>query len=234
MAQPTKNPLLSDRWDIYTRDVDKWTAKAYSETIQQFLQAGYGVGSFEQYLQGDFEKYVVLRHDIDFDPSLLAVLHEAEAENGVNSTTFFRVAAKGYNLLSAPVVDLLHELRAAGSEVGLHLDIGIESCWNTTLHKSAEIQKTVFDSVAPTPMRGFSLHQPTNNGGYEFADRLVAEWGLDYHAYDSHFFVDMKYLSDSGGRWREGHWSEKLGEFPKMQVLTHPLWHHNGIAQRSF
>jgi hypothetical protein len=83
-------------------------------------------------------------------------------------------------------------------------------------------------------MRGFSLHQPSNNGGYDFADTLVDRWNIDYHAYDQHFFKDMKYLSDSGGSWREGHWSEKLNLFEKLQVLTHPVWHHNGVAQRSF
>lgn len=211
-----------------------WTYEIYSQTISLYLDAGYQVGSFEEYLKETPDKFVVLRHDIDFDPSILLPMLEVEKAQGVSSTSFFRVAARGYNLLSAPVFDLLKVIRDLGSSAGLHLDIGMEHCWGKSLHDSADLQMEVFSAVAPDSMRGFSLHQPTNNGGYEFADELVTKWGVDYHAYDRRFFKEMKYLSDSGGSWREGHWAEKVNQFNRLQVLTHPVWHHNGVAQRSF
>lgn len=211
-----------------------WTYDTYSKTISRYLEAGYRVGSFEEYLANTPKKFVILRHDIDFDPSILLPMLQAEKSQGVSSTTFFRVAARGYNFLSAPVFDILSLIRDYGSSAGLHLDIGIENCWGKTLDESANLQMEVYNSVAPVLMRGFSLHQPTNNGGYEFADELVAKWSIDYHAYEKRFFKDIKYLSDSGGNWREGHWSEKIDLFEKLQVLTHPVWHHDGVAQRSF
>lgn len=211
-----------------------WTYDTYSKTISRYLEAGYGVGSFEEYLSSSADKFVVLRHDIDFDPSILLPMLEVEKTLGVSSTTFFRVAARGYNFLSAPVFDLLSSIGAFGSSAGLHLDIGMENCWGKSLDESANLQMEIYNSVAPQPMQGFSLHQPTNNGGYEFADELVTRWGIPYHAYNKQFFKEMKYLSDSGGNWREGHWSEKINLFEKMQVLTHPVWHHDGVAQRSF
>lgn len=211
-----------------------WTYKTYAETIEKFLSNGYQVGSFEQIRHNPTDKFVVLRHDIDFDFLLLNPMLDIESKFGVTSTTFFRVAAKGYNFLSAQVSELLEQIQEAGSSSGLHLDIGIENCWNISIDDSADFQKMVFDVAAPVPMSGFSLHQPTKNGGYEFADSLVSRWGVGYHAYQKEFFQDIKYLSDSGGRWREGHWSEKIHQHNKLQVLTHPIWHHNGIPQRNF
>lgn len=211
-----------------------WTYKTYSETIRAYQDAGYELGSFENFLYSQSSKFIVLRHDLDFDPTLLLPMIEVEHSLGVTSTSFFRVAAKNYNYLSATVCDLLHDIHSVGGSSGLHLDCGIESSWEKSLEESAEIQRNTFDSISPEPMKGFSLHQPTNNGGYEFANELVAKWKLPYHAYDDQFFSNMKYLSDSGGRWREGHWGEKVNHFDQMQVLTHPIWHHNGTPQRSF
>ena len=35
---------------------------------------------------------------------------------------------------------------------------------------------------------------------------------------------NYKYISDSGMNWREGCFCQHIGEYPKMEILTHPIW----------
>lgn len=211
-----------------------WTYREYAETISLFKRNGYVLGSFENFLNDPFEKYVVLRHDIDFDPRLLEPMLEIEQELGVTSTTFFRTCARQYGVSSGPNLRLISAIHSAGSEVGLHLDTGMEYFWNVTAEIAAERQKIILEASSGKEIIGFSLHQPGKNGGIDFANYLSKQWDCRYHAYDDTFFKGMRYLSDSGGRWRDGHWSEYANKENQLQVLTHPIWHHDGHPQMSF
>lgn len=211
-----------------------WTYEKYEESIRAYLDRGYSVGSFRDYLANPTIQCVVLRHDIDFDPGLLEPMLEVERKLGVHSTTFFRVVAKKYNFMSVDIADIVSTIQRAGAEVGLHLDIGMEKVWGGTAAAAADTQRTVFQETTKARDFGFALHQPGKSSAYGFADTLAESWGSPYHAYDQLFFRTFKFLSDSGGRWREGHWSEFVGEHERLQVLTHPIWHHDGRPQRSF
>ena len=72
-------------------------------------------------------------------------------------------------------------------------------------------------------------------GGASFTDELVREWGLRYHAYEERFMnPSMKYLSDSSGRWREGHFGSWVGREPLMHVLTHPFWWYERVPAENY
>ena len=53
-------------------------------------------------------------------------------------------------------------------------------------------------------------------------------------SYENRFFKDIKYLSDSGGRWREGHFNEWVNVENKLQVLTHPWWWFKKYPQENY
>ncbi len=63
----------------------------------------------------------------------------------------------------------------------------------------------------------------------------MREWGLRYHAYEERFMnPSMKYLSDSSGRWREGHFGSWVGREPLMHVLTHPFWWYERVPAENY
>jgi hypothetical protein len=67
------------------------------------------------------------------------------------------------------------------------------------------------------------------------ADDLVERWRLSYHAYDARFQMpQMKYISDSSARWREGHFYEWVGKVDLIQVLVHPIWWYQNIPQENY
>jgi hypothetical protein len=112
--------------------------------------------------------------------------------------------------------------------------MGMEKMWDVQEFSALDFQKDVFEYLSKSELNGFSLHMPTNNNGYQRANDLKDRWGCLYHAYDKLFFEDFKYLSDSGGNWREGHWGKFVNEYELIQVLTHPVWHYKIISQENY
>jgi len=209
----------------------------YSSTLQAYLADGYAVTSFRDYLADPHAKHMVLRHDIDNDIQQAIRVARADAEAGCTSTFFLRVHARGYNLLSLPSLVCIQEMEALGHEVELHLEGGLREVVGGTDMDWADRQRAVFEAAVGRPLGGFSAHEPARMGGIAFADELLQRWSdtVVYHAYETRFTTpSMKYLSDSSGRWREGHFAEWVGKEPLMQVLTHPFWWYEKVPAENY
>ena len=211
-----------------------WKLDYYEKNLENFLENGYSVGTFLEYIDAKPEKMLVLRHDIDFDPYLLRKMIAVENRLGIHSSNFFRVCSRNYNVLSVPVLEILHELDSSNHEIGLHLDCETYQAFETDPLKFANLQRDILNCISPQEIRGFSLHYPAVNDSYTFADSLVSVWNLKYHAYNNLFFKKFKYLSDSGGRWRESHFGKYLNHANLLQVLLHPIWHYDKVIQENF
>jgi len=209
----------------------------YSSTLQAYLADGYAVTSFRDYLADPHAKHMVLRHDIDNDIQQAIRVARADAKAGCTSTFFLRVHARGYNLLSLPSLVCIQEMEALGHEVELHLEGGLREVVGGTDMDWADRQRAVFEAAVGRPLGGFSAHEPARMGGIAFADELLQRWSdtVVYHAYETRFTTpSMKYLSDSSGRWREGHFAEWVGKEPLMQVLTHPFWWYEKVPAENY
>lgn len=204
-----------------------YSLRSYRDALDAYKTAGYEVTSFRTYLDQPSERHLVLRHDIDNSIEQAVRVARVDAEAGCSSTFFLRVHAQGYNLLSLPSLRIVQEMEELGHEVQLHLEGGLRDWLGGTNLEWAERQRAVFEAAVGRPLGGFSSHEPARMGGMEFANELLEHWSgtVEYHAYEARFQMpNMKYLSDSSGRWREGHFGMWVGKEPLMQVLTHPIW----------
>ncbi|GAB2562054.1 GCN5 family acetyltransferase [Leucobacter ruminantium] len=210
---------------------------SYEETLKAYRKAGYEATHFAGFLDDPREKHLILRHDIDNDLELAARVARLEARAGCTASYFVRVHARGYNLLSLPSLRTIRELEALGHEVQLHLEGGLCDVVGGDNLEWAERQRSVFEAAVGRQLTGFSSHEPARMGGVEFADSLLARWSptVRYHAYESRFMMPtMKYLSDSSGRWREGHFGDWVGREPIMQILTHPFWWFEQVPAENY
>jgi len=198
------------------------------------LSAGYQIGTFQAFLKDKPSRYLALRHDIDFDPSLLNKMLAIEEKLGLSSSIFFRVSARNYNVFSLDQMRMFERLRKKGHEIGLHLDVEMLGTTSADRMSFADLQRRALEMATSQKIDGFSLHFPASNQAYEFADELAENWAISYHTYNNLFFRDFKYLSDSGGKWREGHFREFLNKHDKIQVLMHPIWHYQDCIQENF
>lgn len=204
-----------------------YSLKSYSDTLRAYLDAEYKVTSFQGYLESPTKRHMVLRHDIDNTIEQALRVARVDAEAGCTSTFFLRVHAQGYNLLSLPSLRIIQEMESLGHEVQLHLEGGLNEWLGGSNLDWADRQRSAFEAALGRSLGGFSSHEPARMGGVEFANSLLEHWSdsVTYHAYEERFMMpNMKYLSDSSGRWREGHFGEWVGKEPLMQVLTHPFW----------
>ena len=212
-----------------------FSLRSYAETLDAYVAAGYAVSSFESYLEAPRERHLILRHDIDNSIQLAVQVARIDARHGCTSSFFIRVHAHGYNPVSLPSLLAIREIEELGHEVQLHLEGGLREWLGSSNLDWAHRQRTIFEAAVGRPIRGLSLHEPARMGGASFADELVREWGLRYHAYEERFMnPSMKYLSDSSGRWREGHFGSWVGREPLMHVLTHPFWWYERVPAENY
>lgn len=212
-----------------------YSLKSYEDALYAYRDAGYTVSSFERYLASPQAQHLILRHDIDNSIEQAMRVARIDAKAGCTSTFFLRVHAQGYNLLSLPSLRIVQEMEGLGHEVQLHLEGGLSDWLGGGDAEWADRQRAAFEAAVGRPITGFSSHEPARMGGMEFANLLLERWRVDYHAYEERFMMPhMKYLSDSSGRWREGHFGMWVGKEPLMQVLTHPFWWFERVPAENY
>jgi hypothetical protein len=237
MASRTVSTSWAERMQLDAADEFGFSFADYSRVLRAFLADGYAVTGFQDYLDNPRARHLVLRHDIDNDIQQARRVARLDAEAGCSSAFFLRVHARGYNLLSLSSLEAIREMTDLGHEVGLHLEGGIGDIVGGSMDEWADRQRAVFEAATGRELTGFSVHEPARMGGIEYADTLLARWAapVRYHAYESKFTTPtMKYLSDSSGNWREGHFGHWVGKAPLIQVLTHPFWWFERIPAENY
>lgn len=179
------------------------------------------------------EKFIILRHDVEFSPRRALVLAEAEQKKNVTSTFFFQVSNNAYNTLSDVNLERIRQIHHMGHHIGLHFH----------LQKSNDLeeirQRIIFESALLSRYTGiaidrFSFHRPSE---LVLKSRIQIP-GL-INAYDPLYFVysekpevidfskRVKYIADSRNEWSYiSPWDAPCHEFfetfPKIQILCHP------------
>jgi hydrogenase maturation factor len=193
----------------------------YKVILENALNAGYQFASFHLLPRntGTRERVVYLRHDVDGLLDKAVSLAKIEAELGVQSTYLILVNSPFYNLFEDKSLALIEEIKQLGHWVGVHVDAAIMP--HVALSSIDELAEKLL--VALTPFIGLkrvvSFHRPDP----EVLDRRFETF---VSTYEPRFFSEIKYLSDSLGKWREGCPCEVLkeGRYPKLQLLMHPIW----------
>jgi len=199
--------------------MSNFTLKHYTKTIENYLRLDYKFSTANNSFNSH-KKQIYLAHDIDMDTSLVSKMSLAEDLAGVKSTYYFRVRSRNYNILSQENIFLMQSLVDRGHGVGLHYEprpgfVSKELDYENDICKLLEFLSYSTD----LNFNIFNIHEPSRTG-IDLSKILVEK----NRCYNSPFFEGFKYLSDSGARWREGCFSEHLGKWEKMLVLTHPFW----------
>jgi len=197
----------------------------YKECLEAAKANGYVFMTMEAYAAAESkpEKVVVMRHDIDHNLALAIPFAMIEHALGVTSTYFIRLHGK-YNLLNYDNYKILMELMKLGHEVSLHHDCDFANLFGKDPEEMFLADKKIFELIIGKEISGISAHEP-NKSEFIVTDALLPKLGLKYQAYADMFFKDMKYISDSSSRWREGCMCNFFsGEHKKLCILTHPFW----------
>ncbi|MCS6929961.1 MAG: hypothetical protein NZM43_10785 [Saprospiraceae bacterium] len=187
----------------------------YEEFISVFLRQGYGFCFFPELKEPYFQ--IVLRHDVDFDTHLALRMATLEKEMGIRSTYFFLIRSPMYNVLEPKDYENICLIQEMGHVISLHFDPKLYADFEEGLRLEAEI----FQSIFRTKVNIVSLHRPSLF--FQQHDMPIA--GIE-HTYQSRYFRDVKYISDSTGVWRYGHPFDtpEFIEGKSIHLLIHPIW----------
>lgn len=204
-----------------------FTFEHYRRVFKDALVKGYVISKLKDYNDNIRKKNVIfLRHDVDFDIELALRLAKVEHELGIHSTYFVRIHAN-YNLFSYNNYTSLKKIINMGHEIGLHHESGFSNLFNESEIDMIRKEKVILESIANCKVKGISLHEPSRVGSKpdpKWFDKL----GFEYNAYSRKFINDIKYISDSSARWREGCMCNFIkSKEPKLCILIHPFWWYN-------
>lgn len=191
---------------------DVFSIGAYQRLLADAQARGYRFIGFEEALAlspDDAGRYILLRHDVDFSPSLSVRVAEVEAAWSVTSTWFFLLSGAFYNLLEPDHRRVVRRVRALGHTLGFHYD------------QEDDIAEglDILSVVAGERLRHIAQHNPTllPQRALERADVVDA---YDPRITGQQSFV---YVSDSGMRWRHKSFADLVAEgCPRIYALCHP------------
>lgn len=94
-----------------------FTLKTYKRLLQSFMDKGYAIQPFADYLTKPAEgKVLVLRHDVDLKPQNSLAIAKIEYELGVKSSYYFRAVRESWD------ENIILEIARLGHEVGYHYE----------------------------------------------------------------------------------------------------------------
>ena len=164
----------------------------YRSLIAKFLDANYRFCDFTQ-MNAD-ERVVIFRHDIDFSTRAARDLADLEAELGITSTYFFLIRSPFYNIYEPATLSHIREINSLGHNIGLHFDASLYDGSFDCLDYAATQECEILEKIVGLRPEFISFHRPAKS--LLGLDKKVG--GRD-HAYNTRFFGDFAYVSDSAG-----------------------------------
>lgn len=184
-------------------------------------KAHYAFRSFQDFSRS--ERFIIMRHDIDFSLGPACQLAQMEANLGIRTTYFLHLHNRFYNLLDDENTSLVREILSLGHHVGLHFDCDYYGIRNENdLKKWLDREKTFLEKTFSEEIACFSFHNP--------GPASMAFWKSKYsgmtNTYSKYFRSQVSYCSDSNGYWRYQRLEDifRDGRASRIQVLIHPLW----------
>ncbi|MGC6422227.1 MAG: hypothetical protein ACON47_09810 [Flavobacteriaceae bacterium] len=180
----------------------------------------------ENITNGEKEKTVLLRHDIDLSiPSALEIAL-IEHSFSFKSTFFINIHSDFYNVFEKKSILTLKKIIDLNHSIGIHFDSTYWDIENETeLEKKLLLEKTIIKDFLGVEPKSFSFHNPTKEILLYDRDTYA---GLK-NAYSNDIKKTYKYCSDSNGYWRHENMFDVVikGNYNDLHLLTHPGWWRN-------
>lgn len=213
--------------------MDLLTDVAYDRLLAAISGGGYRVVTVRQYLQGDWEKpLLVLRHDVEWSVSRAMAIAAIEKARGVRSTMYFCADTKAFDLPA------MRSLQEDGFEIGYHFNT-LDRCGGDFNRAIALFEK----ELRELRKAGIRVDTVCSHGdprvkkiGYQVNNEIFLKDAdlcnrneLLGEAYLNVDFSSLQSLSDVGIRWDGGSISAKelffrikRQEWTVIYLLTHP------------
>lgn len=204
--------------------VDKHIKKAsYLKFIRIAKNSGYHFVVFQDI--DKYQKCIMLRHDLDLDLVFAYKMALLEYGAGVKSTFFVMLHNPLYNSFAKANLITFAKIKKLGHAFGLHFDVSfyeMEKFQLEQLKDRVQSEVEILSKIIDSKIYWISFHQPHE---LILAQDIIRN-GKFESVYNKKYFDQIRYISDSGGRWREETIIDlvKYGKVNKIQFLSHPVY----------
>jgi hypothetical protein len=206
--------------------LNDFTLDSYRGLLRAFRTKGYRFALFPEapgLLEAN-ERFLLLRHDVDFDPAAALRMAQIDAEEEADATFFFLLRTDMYNIFSAEGSAAVREILKLGHKLGLHFDCAVyaQTLSITDLAEACGREASVLEEWFGTVVNAVSYHRPNEL----VLTRDPALSAPRCHTYMEPYTKRIHYVSDSQGSWRHGAPldSDAFLSGRPMQLLVHPIW----------
>jgi len=177
--------------------VRDFTLHKYEEFLKSALAQDYQLTSYYDYLENDYSKALVLRHDVDKRPQNSLKTAQLQHKLGVKGTYYFRAVPESFDEV------IIQQIADLGHEIGYHyedLTICKGNYEKAIQHFEEWLEKLrTYYPVKTICMHGSPLSKWDNKllwGKYNYRDYdIVAEPYFDID------FNEVFYITDTGRKW---------------------------------
>ena len=197
--------------------IEDFTENNYKELLKKIKNTTI---FFDEYQK--MNKYVILRHDVDFSMHRAFALSKIEYNLGLKATYFVQLGSLFYNLFEHEIRELVSNILGLGHQIGLHFDPTQYHISNISdLNQHLVFEKSILENLFQTTIKAFSFHNPSSDI-LKYDDMAYVDM---INVYAKYFKEHVAYCSDSNGYWRYKRLDSFLSEcHDRVQILTHPAW----------
>ncbi len=197
---------------------DKFTWRAYEQILDTCINNDYCFINFNENVSNG--SYIMLRHDIDYDPDHALPISKLEWEKGIKASYFFQIDSPYYQFNSLNTSTIIEQLLLQGHWLGLHFDANKFNDDNEIIDR-IEKNAQYLENKFGTKISAVSFHMP----GCPKEVRNIELASNRINTYSSQFFKEIEYISDSNQNWRKNIYKIfQERQCDKIQLLTHPMW----------
>lgn len=198
-----------------------FTITSYKKLLQALLAGNYTFLTFDAYIKSDettinqFEKLVVLRHDVDDRPQNSLAFAEIQSELGIKGTYYFRKVPQSFD------VSIIEKIKDLGHEIGYHYET-MDTCKGNIddAYKEFVVNLDIFNKLIPIStisMHGSPMSKFDNRKIWEKYDYKTL--GIIAEPYFDINFDKLYYITDTGRCWN-GHLFNVRDKATKDNPLT--------------
>jgi hypothetical protein len=208
---------------VLPADLQPFTWRTYEAYLCTALESGFRFLGFDVLAddsQLPDDPFVLLRHDIDYDPEWALPISKLETKQSIRSTYFFQADSPYYELDSAVTISVIEEILRQGHWLGVHFDAN-QLKDDAEVAENVEIAALSFEQKFGVRVAAASFHMPTYR-----PVKQVRLKNRRINTYASLFFDQIAYFSDSNQDWRGKDILKVLEEkqHARIQFLVHPIW----------
>jgi hypothetical protein len=194
-----------------------FTYNHYIETLKKTKET-HTFYTFGDFPENPAKRFVLLRHDVDAQVQKALKMAKINYDLGVTATFFIRIHGP-YNPFRQLAYNAILEIAKLDQEIGLHYEPVFYAKHGLPVEGTILFEIELLNHMFSMNIKSIAPHQPSLSNPK--IDSIKQRFNDPYLP---KFFSQIKYISDSNKRWREGCLCKWIEQCDRIQVAIHPHW----------